>query len=81
MANVQVIKFETMSFGEIQKLILVYFERQQLRQPVCPKCRRNIIGRATDMENFLKVNFIKIESSRAKKIFKSQKNIRGFVNF
>ena len=52
-----------------------------MKQPVCPKCRTNIIGRATDMENFLKVNFIKIESSRAKEIFKSQKIIKGFVNF
>ena len=48
-------------------LIHVCFKRQQLKQPVCPKCRTNIIGRATDMENFLKVNFFKIESSRARK--------------
>ena len=52
-----------------------------MKQPVCPKCRTNIIGRATDMENFLKVNFIKIESSRAKKIFKSQKNIQELKKY
>ena len=27
--------------------------RSRLQQPICPKCRKKIIGRATDMENFL----------------------------
>ena len=31
--------------------------RSKLNQPLCPKCRKKIIGRATDMENFLKVDF------------------------
>ena len=29
--------------------------RLGLNQPLCPKCRREITGRASDMENFLQV--------------------------
>ena len=34
---------------------LHFFTRSKMNQPMCPKCRKKIIGRATDMENFLKV--------------------------
>ena len=36
----------------------MFFKRSKLKQPVCPKCRNDFIGRATDMENFLMVSFI-----------------------
>ena len=29
--------------------------KQKLKQPVYPKCRTNIIGRATDIENYLTI--------------------------
>ena len=35
--------------------LLHFFTRSKMNQPMCPKCRKKIIGRATDMENFLKV--------------------------
>ena len=36
----------------------MFYKRSKLKQPVCPKCRNDFIGRATDMENFLMVSFI-----------------------
>ena len=32
------------------------YSRSRLIEAACPKCRMQIIGRATDMENFLKAN-------------------------
>ena len=31
-------------------------------RPLCPKCRKKITGRASDMENFLKVITLLIEA-------------------
>ena len=52
-----------MNFGQTQRQIFQF--RSNLVELVCPKCRKRIMGRAIDMENFLKVRTICISPCRA----------------